>query len=236
MTGAAARRTPTAKGAALPESHAMADADPPPSHIKATRADWLDAARDVLVGEGVESVKILTLSTLLGVSRSSFYWYFTNRDDLLAALLDDWQTRNTRSLIAQCALPSRSANDGLINFFRCFIAGGRFDPGLDFAIREWARRDESVRAAIDAADTARLSAVHAIFLRHGFPDPEAEARARIVYFMQIGYHALDLREDMATRLSRVAAYLHGFTGQHSEPPELEGFMADYMAYADIIPR
>lgn len=122
-------------------------------------------------------------------------------------------------------MPSRSVNAGLINFFGCFIAGGRFDPGLDFAIREWARRDESVRAAIDAADTARLSAVHALFLRHGFADPEAEARARIVYFMQIGYHALDLREDMATRLSRVGAYLHGFTGQHPDPHEIDGFVA-----------
>ena len=53
------------------------------SQIKATRADWLNTARDVLVSKGVAEVKVLMLSRRLKVSRSSFYWYFTNRQDLL---------------------------------------------------------------------------------------------------------------------------------------------------------
>jgi AcrR family transcriptional regulator len=197
----------------------------PQGKVKATRDDWLNVARDVLVSEGVESVKVLTLAGRLGVSRSSFYWYFGSRDELLAALLEDWAARNTGSIEADCALPSRSANEGLCNFFRSFIEGGRFDPGLDFAIREWARRNEAVRAAIDAADAARLRAVRGIFARHGFGEADADARARIVYFMQLGYHALDVREDMETRMARVASYLHGFTGQLAGADDMNGFFA-----------
>lgn len=198
--------------------------DPLIGHVKVTRDDWRNAARDVLVGEGVAQVKIAALATRLGVSRSSFYWYFGNRDDLLAALLDDWQTRNTRSIVDHCARPSRSINHALCNFFRCFVDASQFDPGLDFAIREWARRDEAVRAAIDTADTARLAAVRAMFARHDYASPEADARARILYFMQLGYHALDLREDIETRMSRVAEYLHGFTGQIAQPADMEDFL------------
>ena len=60
-------------------------ADPPP-HTKVTRLDWILAARAVLLEAGVEQVKIKVLAETLGVSRASFYWYFTNRTDLLNAL------------------------------------------------------------------------------------------------------------------------------------------------------
>ncbi|GAB5446828.1 TetR/AcrR family transcriptional regulator [Gymnodinialimonas sp.] len=199
--------------------------DPLVGHVKVTREDWLNAARDVLVGEGVAQVKIAALATRLGVSRSSFYWYFSNRDELMSALLEDWQTRNTRSIIDHCARPSQSIAQALFNFFRCFVDDRQFDPGLDFAIREWARRDESVRDAIDAADAARLDAIRAMYDRHGYPADEADARARILYFMQLGYHALDLREDIDTRMSRVAAYIHGFTGEVAHPADVKEFIA-----------
>lgn len=198
--------------------------DPLIGHVKVTRDDWLNAARDVLVGEGVGQVKIAALATRLGVSRSSFYWYFGNRDELLAALLEDWQTRNTRSIIDHCGRPSRSIAQALCNFFRCFVDTSHFNPGLDFAIREWARRNEAVRDAIDAADAARLSAIRAMFDRHDYATDDADARARILYFMQLGYHALDLREDVDTRMSRVAAYIHGFTGEHAEPADIAEFI------------
>lgn len=198
--------------------------DPLIGHVKVTREDWLNAARDVLVNEGVAQVKIAALAARLCVSRSSFYWYFGNRADLLDALLGDWQTRNTRSVIDHCAWPSRSINHALCNFFRCFVNADHFDPGLDFAIREWARRDETVRAAIDAADAARLDAIRAMFVRHDYHPEEADARARILYFMQLGYHALDLREDIETRMSRVEAYLHGFTGTPAQPSDTESFL------------
>ncbi len=182
-------------------------------HIKVTREDWLNMARDALVTEGVESVKILPLANRMGVSRSSFYWYFENRDDLLDALLIEWEERNTAKIVAHCELPGDGINEAICNFFNCFLDPRHFDRGLDFAIREWARRDPNLRLRIDAADEIRIEAVTAMFARHGYEPDEADARARILYFMQLGYHALDIREHIDTRLSRVSGYLLGFTGR-----------------------
>ncbi|MCV6591500.1 MAG: TetR/AcrR family transcriptional regulator [Silicimonas sp.] len=195
-------------------------------HVKVTREDWLNAARDVLVTEGAASVKILPLSNRLGVSRSSFYWYFGNREDLLAALLEEWEARNTTGIIARCAAPAANITEAVCNFFRCFVDETLFDTGLDFAVREWSRRDTAVRAQVDAADTARLTAVTAMYSDHGYDPAEADARARILYYMQLGYHALDVREDMDTRMSRVAAYIKGFTGQEPDASALNAF-ADF---------
>jgi AcrR family transcriptional regulator len=54
-----------------------------PGNVKVTREDWLRVAMDLLVSDGVSEVKVLTIGERLGVSRSSFYWYFKSRKDLL---------------------------------------------------------------------------------------------------------------------------------------------------------
>lgn len=191
--------------------------------VRATRKDWLSAARDVLVAEGVAEVKVLGLGRRLGVSRSSFYWYFRNRDHLLDEILNDWEARNTKTILSRCALPAESIAEAVCNFFSCFIRPDLFDSGLDFAVREWSRRDARVRHLIDAADRVRLDAVTAMFTRHGYGDDEAEIRARILYYMQLGYHALDVREPMAARMARLEGYLLGFTGRAPSPEVVARF-------------
>ena len=205
--------------------------EPLGGHVKVTREDWLNMARDTLVRDGVGQIKILTLADRMRVSRSSFYWYFKNRDDLLRALLDEWETRNTASIANQCALPASGISEAVCNFFRCFLDPSKFDSGMDFAVREWARRDEALRKRVDTADNVRLSAVTDMFIARGFDPTEADARARILYFMQLGYHALDVREPIAERLARVGAYLKGFTGQDPDAEALATFLRDVDALA-----
>ncbi|WP_299624373.1 TetR/AcrR family transcriptional regulator [uncultured Tateyamaria sp.] len=204
------------------------DKSPLVGHVKVTREDWLNIARDVLVHHGVAEVKILTLSDRLQVSRSSFYWYFQNRADLLAALLDEWEARNTATLTAYCARPANSITEALCNFFRCFVDPALFDTGLDFAVREWSRRDATLGTRVHAADAVRLKAVTGMFARFGYPPAEADARARILYFMQLGYHALEVREPMDIRMGRVGPYVQGFTGR----PLDEGALADFMQFVE----
>ncbi|MBK0399552.1 TetR/AcrR family transcriptional regulator [Limibaculum sp. M0105] len=195
--------------------------EPLVGHVKVTREDWLNVARAILVGDGVAEVKILPISERLGVSRSSFYWYFKNREDLLGALLEDWARRNTSTLVAHCGMPAATITGAVCNFFRCFLAPDLFDPGLDFAVREWARRDAAVREIIDRADKDRLAAVREMFARHGYDPFDADVRARILYFMQLGYHALEQAEPMAERLGRLEGYLEGFTGHAPAPGECD---------------
>jgi AcrR family transcriptional regulator len=202
------------------------DRAPLAGHTKVTREDWLAMARDTLVRDGAEQVKILTLADRMQVSRSSFYWYFRNRDDILQALLEDWEARNTASITSQCARPSETITEAVCNFFRCFLDPSQFDKGLDFAVREWSRRDEALRARVDAADAARLTAVTAMFARHGYSATDADARARILYFMQLGYHALDVREPIAERIARIEPYLRGFIGSDPDPKAMADLLRD----------
>ncbi len=197
----------------------------PQGNVKVTRADWVAAARDILVSRGVGEVKVLTLSDQLGVSRSSFYWYFKDRTALLDDLLAQWEAANIKTVVAHCEMDAGGIDAGVCNFFRCFVNRDLFDQRLDFAVREWARRDPAVRTRIDVADTTRLDAVIAMFARHGYPADEADARGRIIYYMQLGYHALEIHETMDTRLRRVTGYLKGFTGRDPDPDVIAAFAA-----------
>lgn len=206
------------------------DKDPLIGHVKVTRDDWINVARHILVNEGISQVKILGISAQLEVSRSSFYWYFESRRDLLNALLDDWENRNTATIVKHCEMEAATIGTALCNFFRCFVNPELFDKGLDFAVREWSRRDKQVRERIDNADSLRLSSVMTMFQRHGYSPEEADVRARVLYFMQLGYHALVDYEPMEERMKRMRGYLESFSGRKVEPEEYQDFVQYSLEY------
>jgi len=199
--------------------------DPPPKgNVKVTREDWLRRAGEVLIERGVSHVKVLTLARSLGVSRSSFYWYFGSREDLLDQLLAGWEGQNTRAVLDHAARPAGNICRAVMNLFECFIDPTQFDPRLDFAVREWARRSPAVRTRLDAADAARVAAIRDMFLDHGFEETEAFIRARIIYFMQIGYYALVENEPFETRFALLQTYLVSFTSEAPDPAEMWEFL------------
>ncbi|WP_425537731.1 TetR/AcrR family transcriptional regulator [Pseudaminobacter soli (ex Li et al. 2025)] len=198
-----------------------------PGNVKVTRWDWINLALEVLIADGVESVRILPLGERLGVSRSSFYHYFESRQDLLDRLLEHWRDTNTKAIVERAARPADSIVRAVANVFECWADESLFDPRFDFAVREWARRSADVRDVIDAADDERLGAIRDMYLRHGYDEEDAFIRARVLYYMQIGYYTLDVKEQLETRLGHLAAYLRSFTGQ--EPSEAD--VAHFSAFA-----
>ncbi|MEZ5791473.1 MAG: TetR/AcrR family transcriptional regulator [Nitratireductor sp.] len=204
----------------------VADVNDPqalPGNVKVTREDWLAAAMETLISEGVEQVKVLTISDRLGVSRSSFYWYFKSRSHLLELLLAHWESTNTGAITKQAQAAARNMAGAVCNVFKCFVDGNVFDPQLDFAVREWSRRDAPVRQAVDRADAARLAAISAMFERHGIAAKEAEIRAATLYFTQIGYFALGVSQTLEERLANMAMYVYCMSGQYPDNDDIEDF-------------
>lgn len=198
-----------------------ADDAPPRGNVKASREDWISGAMDLLVAQGVDHVKVLEISARLGVSRSSFYWYFKNRQELLDALLETWAQSSTGALLASCDEEATTITGAVCNVFLCFFDIRRFDPHLDLAIRDWARRSAFVRKAVDDADAARIGALTQMFARYGYDAGDAEIRARVLYFAQVGYSALAMGETVESRLPRARAYLRILTGENARSEELE---------------
>ena len=186
---------------------------------------WLGGAHAMLVEGGVESVKIGALAERLGLSRTSFYWHFADREALLAALVRRWQETNTAALLARLEVPTATVTEAILRLFDAWVDPGLFDSRAEFAMRTWALTDGGVAEVLAAEDARRMAAMARLFLRFGFDATEADTRARTVYLTQVGYIALRSDEDFETRMVRIPAYALVFTGQAPTEAEISAFRA-----------
>ena len=192
---------------------------------RGSREVWLAAAREAFLDSGIEAVKIQPLASRLGLSRTSFYWFFADRDAVLQALLDDWDETNTKRLIQASDAFAETITEAALNVIGVFLPGGGFEPKLDLAIRGWAHQSDAVAATVNAADDLRLCAIRAMFERFGYPADEGDVRARTMYLVQIGYISMQVQEDLSLRLTRIPNYVKTFTGQSASVRELDRFHA-----------
>lgn len=207
--------------AGIEATHEPADSTP---QGRSTREDWLRLAVETLIRDGIDRVKVQIMARQLGVSRSSFYWFFESSQDLHDQILDYWLAKNTGPIIQRALRPSQTITEAILNVFECWMDEEElFEPQLDVAVRLWARRDGNVHSVVVAADQQRLDALTRMFVRHGYEDGEALVRARVLYFTQIGHYTLDIREDTALRLSRTRDYLRAFSGVEPAEGELTRF-------------
>ncbi|MES2057148.1 MAG: TetR/AcrR family transcriptional regulator [Pseudomonadota bacterium] len=176
-----------------------------------TRDDWIAAARKVLIGSGVDDVKVDLLARRLKVTRGSFYWHFKDRQDLLNALLEDWETSNRREMAAIEALVAEEGST-LIELFRIWLGQDSSVPAFDIAIRSWARKSKSAAKLVREVDGAWIILFQAYLERSGMVAPESFVRARIMYFHQVGYFALSISESLAERARLAPYYYEALTG------------------------
>ncbi len=190
---------------------------------------WLDAAYQVLIDSGVEAVKVGPLAQSLGLSRTSFYWHFTDREALLDGLVERWQSKNTANLIARTEAFAETVAEAALNICDCWISPEQFDSKMEFAIRNWALNAPALAETLIKTDADRLEALRAMFLRFGFSPAQADIRARTIYLTQIGYITLRTDESLALRVERVPTYVEAFTGTSPTAAEVARFVARHMA-------
>ncbi|MEQ8404964.1 MAG: TetR/AcrR family transcriptional regulator [Oceanicaulis sp.] len=180
-----------------------------------TRADWLEAAKKIFIDTGVEDVKVDVIAKRMKITRGSFYWHFKGREDLLNALLEDWTARNIAGIDALRA--KRGGSPTLADCIRFWVAMEEDVLTFDMAMRVWGRKSEKVAAATKRIDEAWMKLLTEVFKRRGNRPEMARARARVMYFHQIGYYTLDLREDLESRIRNFPLYHEILTGDAIDP-------------------
>lgn len=186
------------------------------------REDWLAAARDALLSEGKEAVKVERLAKRLNVTRGGFYWHFRDRDDLLDALLRSWE-KETNVLFEKALQGDHS--DGLEEFLaltRSWVNEDVYNPKYDSAVRDWARISRRAERAVRRVDQRRIDFIQRIYSDMGYSEEDAFINARILYFHQVGYYTLGIGETKDQRRRLLPLYVKAFTGKT-------------VAYEDIFP-
>ena len=192
---------------------------------RGSQEGWLEAAYQALLESGVDSVKILPLAKKLNLSRTSFYWFFKDREELLAALLARWREKNTGSIVRQSEAYAETLAEAMLNVFDCWLDPALFDSRFEFAVRSWALQSDEILAEVRKADEMRMTALARMFVRFGHNENTADVRARTTYLVQIGYISMQSEEDVAVRMQRIPDYIAIYTGEMPQQRELDRFYA-----------
>jgi AcrR family transcriptional regulator len=167
----------------------------------------------VLIASGIERVKVLPLSQRLGVTTGSFYWHFADREELLTELLDDWKATNSKGFLESVAA-SPDPHEQFDRLVDIWIHERGFSSAYDSAIRDWARVTPKVETVVRAVDEHRIEHLRCIFSAMGDPEPDDIVRARITYYHQIGYYALQIVLPLEQRELLKPVYTRLLKGAH----------------------
>ena len=161
----------------------MPSAEPVPSRLSVE--DWLAAAIEITVEQGVGGIKINRLCERLGVTKGSFYWHFTDLDALLDAVAERYGSGrdSTRHQLLEQA--DVEPHERLVQTLLAFIT---HDLGrLDSAMRAWAQTDERARAAVSSSDAYIFGYLETCFRDMGFDRDDADLRAKTLYYAGVGF-------------------------------------------------
>jgi AcrR family transcriptional regulator len=158
-----------------------------PVRSSLTPEHWIAAASELLVDGGVDLVRVDVVAKVLQVTRGSFYWHFRDRDDLLARMLKAWRAAATDQLVERFEKLEGSASKRLQEVLTLPFRGRAAERAarIELAIRDWARRDEMARRAVDEVDERRIGYIAQCFSELGFGIADARARAFLFYGYQV---------------------------------------------------
>lgn len=167
------------------------------------RDAWVAGATEVLAEEGIAGLRVEVLAKRLKVTKGSFYWHFTDRRDLLLAVLSHWKEGRIRDIIKQTrAQPGRELAQ-IYHVIDVYSASrSRRGMLIELAVRDWARRDPEASVIVAEVDDVRLRCARDLFLACGVPMDEASSRCMLLYAYVFGV-SLMIYEKFDTDVARL---------------------------------
>jgi AcrR family transcriptional regulator len=146
--------------------------------------DWVEAGYAIVAEEGLNALKIDRLCDRLGMTKDSFYWHFADMGAYRSALIESWgqlRDEDRRHIEELGEIPPRER----MGLMMTSVVRPR-QWTLERAMREWARSDGTVAAAVRSADRRVLKAVWQAFCDYGFDADEASLRATTFFAAGLG--------------------------------------------------
>ena len=159
------------------------------------------------MADGIDAVQITTLSKSLSRDpRQLLLALGKPRSAACSALIAEWRAKNSGTMAAGAGKVGILAG----RHSRPYLPSGWTMRNLTRRlIRRFATGPEDhlmYSSIVEKEDENRVAAIAAMFERFGFDETEAFIRARVIYFTQLSYYALNIDEPLAKRASYLSAY------------------------------
>jgi AcrR family transcriptional regulator len=151
------------------------------------RSSWIQEGLRALAAGGPDAVRIEPLARTLGVTRGGFYWHFDDRRALLEEILDTWERVSVDEVIERV---EREGGDSRAKLRRLSALAASSDEPLriDLAVRDWARREQTVAKRLRRVDNRRMDYMRSLFGASCRDEDDVEARCMVFYSLWIGSH------------------------------------------------
>ncbi|SEC81070.1 TetR/AcrR family transcriptional regulator [Streptomyces sp. TLI_105] len=168
------------------------------------RERWVEEGLTVLADGGPDAVRVEALAKRLGVTKGGFYGHFADRDALLAAMLDTWEREAADRVIDRVRQDADGDPRALITLAGMLTFSGERLRPIDLAVRDWARRDETVAARLRRVDNRRMELLREMIGTFCADPDEVEARSLLAFCVAIGHHFLAADHQGRTRAEVLA--------------------------------
>lgn len=166
-----------------------------------SKEQWLDRALNHLSKKGNLGLTIEDLSKAVGVTKGSFYWHFTNRDDFFHNLFGYWAELSTSRVLEFSAHIEGSASDRLLALAKFLIQEDI--SKYELSIRGWVETYPKLIPLLEQVDLRRYEYVAGLFQELGFTGKELEVRVRTFQVFYTLETSLYPSQGMASRLEAV---------------------------------
>lgn len=157
------------------------------AHPRTPRTRWIEEGLLALAAGGPDAVRVESLAQKIGVTKGGFYWHFGDRGALLDEMLATWERILVDEVIAHVEGGGGDARTRLRRLFA--LASTKRDVmGVELAIRDWARRDDTVAARLRRVDNRRMDYMRSLFGDFCADEDDVEARCMLAFALFIGSH------------------------------------------------
>ena len=125
----------------------------------------MQAGFGVISDDGLKALTVDRLCKRVGATKGSFYWHFTDLSAYRTALIDAWATLRDEDRGHFEDLADLPPRERLIAMMTALVTPRHWM--LERAMREWARSEPTVAAAVRESDRRVLAAVRRAFVDAG---------------------------------------------------------------------
>ncbi len=152
--------------------------------VTLTPEDWEQAALELIADEGVSALGVEPLARRLGITKGSFYWHFSGRDDLLERTLARWENQDRQHL--QQALHADACPAERLAAFVWRTSRQTLTHRIYVALCA-SPNDPRIGPVIKRVTARRITHLAAAFAELGLSTDAARHRANLVYSSYVGY-------------------------------------------------
>jgi AcrR family transcriptional regulator len=153
--------------------------------------DWEQAALEWIAEHGVAALKVEPLARRLGITKGSFYWHFSDREQLLNRSLLRWE-RLDHDSVARFVNREQAPYEKLADFFRG-TSRQHLTHNIYGALLS-APRNHGIAAILQRVTQLRMDFLNNEYLAMGLGVEQARLHTQLTYSAYVGFVQLQRQQ------------------------------------------